>query len=127
MKLAGATVLVVDDEPVINLTMSLLLRRAGATVLCAENGAEALRLVTTSTVDLMICDQNMPVMDGNMLLRQLHAGGRSVPTLFFTSGMHQEDDVVLQGMGVVEQLTKPIQPASLIERVTAVLAKVQPR
>ncbi len=45
MELAGATVLIVDDEPIVNLTMGLLLQRAGATVHRAENGAEALHLV----------------------------------------------------------------------------------
>ncbi len=70
----------------------------------------------------MICDQNMPVMDGNALLRALHGTGKSVPTLFFASGTHEEDTVALQAMGVRELLTKPIQPTLLLERVAAVLA-----
>lgn len=127
MELAGATVLVVDDEPVINLTMSLLLQRAGATVLRAENGAEALDLLSSHAVDVMICDQNMPVMDGTTLLRRLHGLKKSVPTLFFVSGMNDEDAVALMAMGVREMLTKPIQPKMLVERVTAVLAEVAGR
>ncbi len=127
MKIAEATILVVDDEPIVNLTMSLLLQQTGATVLRAENGAEAFEHLTRTAVDVMICDGNMPVMDGMTLLNILHADGRTVPTLLFVSGMGQEDATVLQPVGVRRLLTKPIQPAALLAAVSAVLADIPAR
>ncbi len=127
MEIAGATLLIVDDEPIVNLTMSLLLRKVGATVLRAENGVQALQLVRSQAVDLMICDQNMPVMDGDVLLRELHSAGQSVPTIYFASSLQGEDEDALLDLGVRCLLTKPIQPAALLEHVAAVLADVPGR
>ena len=124
MTLSEATVLVVDDEPVLNLTMCLLLERAGARVARAMNGSEALQVIGRQPVDVMVCDQNMPVMDGMTLLRHLEACGQTLPTLLFVSGMDREDMPLLQAMGVCRLLTKPIQPADLIEAVQAALANI---
>ena len=122
MTLSNATVLVVDDEPVLNLTMSLLLERAGAHVARASNGAEALELIGKQRVDVMVCDQNMPVMDGKTLLRALKTTAQIIPSLLFVNGVERENMTLLEAMGVRQLLTKPIQPAHLIEAVTAVLA-----
>ena len=127
MDLAGATVLVVDDEPVLNLTMSLLLERAGAVVPRAGNGVEALAIVERQAVDVMVCDQNMPVMDGKTLLRLLVERERTVPTLLFVNGVDREDNLQLEWLHVRRTLVKPIQPAALIEAVQAVLAGVPKR
>ncbi len=122
MTLAAATVLVVDDEPVLNLTLGLVLRQQGVTVLSAANGAEALELLETHAVDAMVCDQKMPVMDGPHLLRVLQERGRTVPTLLFVSDGEGEDVTALEAAGVRRFLTKPIQPAELLAAVEAVLA-----
>ncbi len=124
MTLAEATVLVVDDEPVLNLTMSLVLQRTGARVLRAANGAEALAVLAAERVDVMVCDQNMPEMEGKTLLRTLGKDGRSVPTLLFTNGIEREDTHALSLLRVRRLLLKPIQPGTLIGAVAAVLAEV---
>lgn len=120
--LNGRTVLVVDDEPVVNLTMSLLLRRAGATVLQAYNGAEALTIVLAKPVDAMVCDREMPVMGGLELLRELDLCGGRVPTLLF-SGDVVEDGAELRALGVRRVMMKPVQPEVLLEMVAAVIAE----
>ncbi len=127
MELAGATVLVVDDEPLLNLTMSLLLERAGAVVPRASNGVEALAIVERQAVDVMVCDQNMPGMDGKTLLRLLVERERAVPTLLFVNGVDREDDSLLEWLHVLQTLVKPVQPATLIKAVQAVLAGVPKR
>ncbi len=125
MQLAGSTILVVDDEPILNMTMALVLRLQGATVLCAADGAQALQLFDRpDRIDAMVCDQNMPVMDGRTLLSTLHRRGLSVPTLFFVSGVDREDTAALEAMQVRRLITKPIQPAALIAAVESVLHQV---
>ena len=121
MTLAEATILIVDDEPVLRLTMGLVLRRAGATTLVAAHGVEALDLLAQHEVDAMVCDQNMSVMDGHSLLRSLHNHGRDVPTLLFVGGIDPEDTADLERMGVRYFLNKPLQPAALLRAVQSVL------
>lgn len=127
MQLAGATVLVVDDEPVLNLTMALVLRREGATVLCASNGEQALAMLDQAgPVQAMVCDQNMPIMDGRTLIQTLHNTGKSVPTLFFVSSVARENLALLEAMQVRRLITKPLQPADLIAAVKSVLETTVP-
>ena len=120
--LAGTRLLVVDDEPVLNLTFAVLLRRAGAHVQQAANGAEALQLLQTGAVDLMVCDKQMPVMDGMTLLRRLHDESLSVPTLLFTNGIDREDMSKLEALGVRRLIAKPIQPLHLLQAVAEIVA-----
>ncbi len=122
MTLAGSRLLVVDDEPVLLLTFSLLLKQAGASVLQAANGAEALRLVRQEQVDLILCDRQMPVMDGMTFLRHVRDEQLSVPTLLFTNGIEREDTAELEAMQVRRLLTKPIQPGKLLAVVAEALA-----
>ena len=102
--------------------MGLLLEQAGAHVLRAFNGEEALAVIQAGRVDVMVCDQNMPVMDGKTLLLELKAIKQSVPTLLFVNGFDDENMCLLSALNVRRLLSKPIQPASLIEAVSAVLA-----
>ncbi|MEK6397497.1 MAG: response regulator, partial [Terriglobus sp.] len=60
MTLAESTVLVVDDEPVLRLTFSVLLQRAGARVVEAADGLEALHVLETQRVDVVLTDKQMP-------------------------------------------------------------------
>ena len=120
--LAGATLLIVDDEPLLSLTMSLVLRREGAVVVTAANGQLALSLLEAPhRFDAMVCDQNMPVMDGLTLLRILHERSLGLPTLFFNSSIDPHDVLPLEALGVQGLLSKPIQPSDLVAAIAAVV------
>src|SRR4051812_5282002 len=70
--LKGICVLAVDDDPDVLDLVSHVLERAGATVVSACGGAEALRfLVTRGNTDIIISDLMMPFLDGCQLLRQI--------------------------------------------------------
>ncbi|MGI4853075.1 MAG: response regulator [Janthinobacterium lividum] len=121
MTLAQATVLVVDDEPILRLTLGLMLERHGAKTHRAANGLEALDVLRSQTVDLMLSDRQMPIMDGLRLLHTMAAENIRVPSLLFTqsdSASPQE----LQALGVVQTLSKPIHPEDLIRAVADALA-----
>jgi len=82
--------LIVDDSSVMRRMMERALRQAGiplAEVVEAGNGCQALDIVRHHTVDLVLSDVNMPVMDGLEFVRQLRAmnEGRAVPVLMIPS------------------------------------------
>ena len=120
MRPADATILVVDDEPVLRLTFSLLLRQLGATVHTAANGQEALEVLAREHIDAMLTDKQMPQMDGRALLETLYARGTPIPSVFFVSSVDAENPDDMTRLGVVETLTKPLHP----ERLKHVLGQV---
>lgn len=125
--MAGFTLLVVDDEPLLNMTFAILLRRAGASVFTATNGAEALLIVERERIHTMLCDKQMPVMDGLTLLRTLHERGKAIPSMLFVNEFERENIDELERMQVKRLLCKPIQPTALLEAVQDVLNASRPR
>jgi len=68
---AGARILLVEDEPNMARTLAKILERKGYDVATAVNGQEALEELATTGFQVVITDLNMPVMDGMQLLRRL--------------------------------------------------------
>ena len=117
MTLGEATLLIVDDEPVLRMTFAIVLKRLGATVHTAANGLEALDVLAREPIDLMLTDKQMPEMDGRTLLETLYKRGTSVPSILFVNGIDSEDPQEMELWGVVDTVTKPLHP----ERLKAVL------
>jgi DNA-binding NarL/FixJ family response regulator len=112
-------VLVVDDSPE---TLSLLtdaLELAGATVLVANGGAEALAVAGRLRPDIVLMDAIMPGLDGFETTRRLKAsaGVSAVPVIFMT-GLSDTEHIV-RGLeaGGVDYVTKPIAPDEVIARM----------
>src|SRR5438105_2833518 len=87
MQNVGGTVLVVDDAAPIQIMTRRTLERAGYVVLLASNGEEAIRLLRTISVDLVLLDMRMPVMDGEEFL-EIRAQDHllsSIPVLLHSS------------------------------------------
>ncbi len=120
MTLGEASILIVDDEPVLRMTFAIVLRQLGATVHVAAHGAEALDLVDREHVDLILTDKQMPVMDGPTLLNTIEARGRTLPAILFVNGVEPEKAADLRRWHVVETVTKPLHP----ERLIAILRRV---
>lgn len=91
-----ATVLVVDDEQILRTYMTRVLESEGYSVIEAENGVEALSLLSRKdsgvVVDLVITDVRMPRMGGRALAANL-AQDRTSPPVLFVSGSHMPSDV----------------------------------
>jgi len=125
MTLAETSILIVDDEPVLRLTFSVLLEKAGATVHTAGDGLEAIEVLAKEHIDIMLTDKQMPRMDGLTLLRTLYKSGTTVPSVFFVNGIDAESQAEMQQLGVLETVTKPLHPRDLIslfERLVTMLA-----
>lgn len=112
-------VLVVEDNPVNRKLVIALLERAGYTVFSAENGAEALGLLESETVDLVVMDVQMPVMDGLAATRILRANPAlsDLPVLALTAHALSGDRETCLQAGMNDYLTKPIQRDELLSVV----------
>lgn len=82
-----ATILVVDDEPLICDHCCTLLERAGYIAVAATSGRDALNILDSDAlkVDLILLDMTMPNMDGNTFIECLRARGEHAPVILLTA------------------------------------------
>ncbi len=117
--------LVVDDNRVNRLLLIHGLEQEGHEVAWAENGRQALDMLSSRPFDLMLLDIEMPVMNGFQVLEALLAdpARRDLPVIM-TSASDELDRVVkCIEMGAEDYLTKPLNPVLLRARVNASLEK----
>lgn len=103
-------VLVVDDATIVRLYYRQALERHGFTVEEAFNGLEALEKVLTDGFDLILCDVNMPKMDGYSFIRRLRAteGSAATPVLMTSTQDQKRDADAAREAGANLYLVKPI-------------------
>jgi len=128
------SVLVVDDDPVVLMQMTQMLGSIGVRgVLTARNGVEAMRLVGQrhKAIDVVVCDLNMPEMDGVEMIRRFGQGNFD-GGLILMSGADEQilstvgKLAVLQGLNVLGQIHKPVTPQAmgdLLRQASAVPVK----
>jgi two-component system chemotaxis response regulator CheY len=102
------------------------LRQAGidlSDVLQAGNGAEALSMLKDSAVDLILCDINMPVMDGIEFIKQLPSieNAKNVPVVMITTEGSEAHVVQALSCGARGYIRKPFTPEQVKEHVVPVL------
>jgi signal transduction histidine kinase len=119
-----ATVLLAEDNPVNRLIAQEMLQAMGLTVLHADNGAEALALLEQRTVDLVLMDCQMPVLDGYEATRRIREreerlGLPRVPVLALTADAFAQDALRAVAAGMDGHLTKPYTHAQLRELLEA--------
>jgi two-component system chemotaxis response regulator CheY len=119
--------LIVDDSSVMRKIVERSLRQAGlglSQVLEAGNGAEALAALADSKVDLILCDINMPVMDGLEFVKQLAAmeNAKGVPVVMITTEGSEGHVVQALSAGARGYIRKPFTPEQVKEHVLPVLA-----
>jgi CheY-like chemotaxis protein len=115
MRTDGASILVVDDELELLEIFSAWLGRNGYRVFTAPNGAEALNVLRTQKVDLLLSDIRMPVMDGVTLVRTLNQMETPPPKIIFVTGYGNFSRREIFAMGVEALLDKPLSRPVLIE------------
>ena len=119
-------VLIVDDSSVMRKIVERSLRQAGIDLIQlveASNGAEALGALQGSPVDLILCDINMPVMDGLEFVRQLQAveSAKGVPVVMITTEGSETHVVQALSSGARGYIRKPFTPDQVKEHVISVL------
>jgi sigma-B regulation protein RsbU (phosphoserine phosphatase) len=119
MPLDRGTILVVDDQPPNRLLLDRLLTKHGYTVVTAENGEEALRIVAERPVALILLDVMMPGVDGLEVLRRLRAehAPTELPVIMVTARDEAQDIVHALSLGANDYITKPIDFPVVLARV----------
>lgn len=105
------TVLIVEDNAINQLVTRGMLLKLGYRVRTADNGAEALELLRGETVDALLLDCQMPVMDGFATCRALRAlpGCAELPVLAITAHSHSGDRERCLAAGMSDYLAKPVK------------------
>jgi two-component system, chemotaxis family, chemotaxis protein CheY len=121
-------VLIVDDSSVMRKIVERSLRQAGlnlAQVVEAGNGVEALAALKTAKVDLILCDINMPVMDGLEFIKQVSAveNAKGVPVVMITTEGSEGHVVQALSAGARGYIRKPFTPDQVKEHVLAILTE----
>jgi diguanylate cyclase (GGDEF)-like protein len=116
-----ATLLLIDDSAVQRAHVRRAIDAAGLfqRVLEAENGVDGLKLLLSEPVDVVLCDVEMPALDGEKLLqfKEARADVRDVPILFLTGSVELDRRVRLIEQGASDTLPKPFHPADLVARL----------
>jgi CheY-like chemotaxis protein len=118
-------ILIVDDDPVIVRLLQINFRLEGYVVDTASRGEEALEQVRQHRPDVVVLDVMMPGIDGWEVCRQLKEtpGVKHIPVIFLSARAQDEDRQRGYALGVDEYVTKPFDPAHLVEIVRRSLAK----
>jgi len=120
--------MIVDDSSVMRKIVERSLRQAGIDlekVVEAGNGAEALGALRENQVDLILCDINMPVMDGLEFVRQMNAveNAKGVPVVMITTEGSESHVVEALSAGARGYIRKPFTPDQVKEHVVPLLGK----
>ncbi len=118
--------LIIDDSSVMRKIVERSLRQAGIALTQtfeAGNGAEALGVLKENQVDLILCDINMPVMDGLEFIKQLPgvANAKGVPVVMITTEGSESHVVQALSCGARGYIRKPFTPEQVREQVMPVL------
>ncbi len=114
-RLDGVRVLVVEDNDINQLCARELLEQAGAVVLIAENGLEAVELLDKESVDCVLMDVQMPVLHGYSATRQLRRADRfaKLPIIAMTANAMSGDRERALESGMNDYVSKPVEPEEM--------------
>ena len=118
-----ATILVADDDANIRELVCLFLRNDGFETVEAVDGHQALTLYKQRSIDLVVLDIMMPIMDGWALCRELRQMNADLPLLMLTARGETWEKVKGFELGTDDYLTKPFDPLELTVRVKALLKR----
>ena len=120
-----ATVLVVDDEPVVVDVVTRYLERDGHRILAASDGEVARTMIERESPSLVVLDVMLPGIDGLALCRWIRSTS-DLPVILLTARGEETDRIVGLELGADDYVTKPFSPRELASRVKTVLRRSRP-
>ncbi|MFQ1386721.1 two-component system response regulator GlrR [Klebsiella pneumoniae] len=121
-----ARLLLVDDDPGLLKLLGMRLVSEGYSVVTAESGPEALRVLGREKVDLVISDLRMDEMDGLQLFSKIQKGHPGMPVIILTAHGSIPDAVAATQQGVFSFLTKPVDKDALYKAIDEALEQRSP-
>jgi DNA-binding response OmpR family regulator len=119
------TLLIVDDNQGALELLLLLLSKHGLSVVGAPSGRECLEIVKQRSVDLIILDVMMPLMDGLQVCRELKKIVPAVPIILLTARDDMTTRAVAMDLGVSEFIAKPVNHQDLLNRIRMQLRNLE--
>jgi two-component system, chemotaxis family, chemotaxis protein CheY len=120
------TIMVVDDTQAIRMTVGFTLQQEGYEVIEAGDGAQALAKLDGREINLIICDVNMPVMDGIEFLEKIrtdttYASYRYTPIIMLTTEAGESKKREGKDLGAKAWIVKPFKPEELLDSVSKLI------
>jgi DNA-binding response OmpR family regulator len=119
-----ATVLIVDDEPIVRDVVARYLQRDGFETLEAGDGDSARSIIESGAPDLVVLDVMLPGTDGLALCRWIRSDS-SLPVIMLTARGEAADRIVGLELGADDYVTKPFSPRELTIRVRNLLKRAE--
>lgn len=116
------TILIVDDEERMRFLIEAYLKKEGFNVFQAENGKDALKIFKENTIELVVLDIMMPIMDGLTTCREIRKISQ-VPVIMLTAKAEDEDQLLAFELGIDNYVTKPFSPKLLVAKIKALLKR----
>ena len=117
------SILVVEDDPGIRLSLKDELESEEYIVIEAENGEEGLEAARDKAPDLIILDVMMPILNGYEVCKRLRSEGNHTPILILTIKDKEIDKVLGLELGADDYVTKPFSLREVVARVKAILRR----
>jgi DNA-binding response OmpR family regulator len=117
------SILIVDDEDGLRLSLSLILQRENYRVETAANAEEALNCLQAREYDLMFLDLNLPGMSGIDLLIEVHKQVPQLSVLILTAHGALDSAIQAVRLGARDYMIKPVEPLLILTRVAEILAE----
>jgi two-component system chemotaxis response regulator CheY len=117
------TILVVDDSWSVRQLVSFTLSSAGYEVMEASDGADALSKLTGQEIHLIICDVNMPNMDGISFVKEVKKSDnyKFTPIIMLTTESQEKKKQEGQAAGAKAWIVKPFRPDQLLSAVSKLI------
>ncbi|MCL4874872.1 response regulator [bacterium] len=117
------TIMVVDDSASIRQVMNLTLKKAGYDVIEANDGSDALGKLGAQKINLIVCDVNMPNMDGISFLKSLKEKPthKFTPVIMLTTESQESKKQEGKAAGARAWIVKPFKPEQMLEAVSKLI------
>jgi two-component system chemotaxis response regulator CheY len=113
------TIMIVDDSASIRQVVNITLKKSGYDVIEAVDGKDAIAKLNGQKINLIICDVNMPNMDGIAFLRELkqNSGYKFTPVIMLTTESQEAKKQEGKEAGAKAWVTKPFKPETMLAAI----------
>lgn len=117
------TIMIIDDSASLRQVVAIALKGAGYDVIEAGDGRDALNKLTGQKVNLIICDVNMPNMDGITFVKEMKllANYKFTPVIMLTTEGSEEKKRAGQAAGARAWVVKPFRPEQMLDAVSKLI------
>lgn len=120
------TVMIVEDDPIIQQELRVLLENAGYQAKVINQFDDILNELLHQSYDLLLLDINLPKINGEMILHDFRKSS-DIPVIMVTSRVNEVDEVLSMSYGADDYITKPYNPAILLLRIANIFKRMEKR